>query len=255
MADSIESNLFESESALIIEARQLIKNSESDKNDILDKFSIVIEQFYKLVRDAEKIIKISDGQQEYLHRIQHDLKKEIEDRIRAEEKLKYLAAIDTLTETYNRGMGLTLLENEVNTIRRKQGVFSICYIDVNKLKYVNDNYGHFEGDELLVTVCEFIKKVIRHRDILCRLGGDEFIILFPDMKKENAETIINKIIENLEDENRRHNKPYNISFSYGIIQVDGNNDLKIDTIIQKADAIMYEYKQNINKKFIFNSKK
>ncbi|WP_406541485.1 GGDEF domain-containing protein [Clostridium ljungdahlii] len=132
----------------------------------------------------EKIIKISDGQQEYLHRIQGDLKKEIEDRIRAEEKLKYFAAIDSLTGCYNRGMGLAFLDTELNAIKRNKSFFSICYIDVNGLKYVNDNFGHFEGDELLVMVCRFIKKVIRSNDILCRLGGDEFLIIFSNSKRK-----------------------------------------------------------------------
>lgn len=153
-----DSDFFEAEKALIKEARELIKGEKCDKKTLLKSFTILTEQFDKLIRDVEKIIKISDGQQEYLHRIQGDLKKEIEDRIRAEEKLKYFAAIDSLTGCYNRGMGLAFLDTELNAIKRNKSFFSICYIDVNGLKYVNDNFGHFEGDELLVMVCRFIKK-------------------------------------------------------------------------------------------------
>ncbi|ADK15880.1 MULTISPECIES: GGDEF domain-containing protein [Clostridium] len=242
-----DSDFFEAEKALIKEARELIKGEKCDKKTLLKSFTILTEQFDKLIRDVEKIIKISDGQQEYLHRIQGDLKKEIEDRIRAEEKLKYFAAIDSLTGCYNRGMGLAFLDTELNAIKRNKSFFSICYIDVNGLKYVNDNFGHFEGDELLVMVCRFIKKVIRSNDILCRLGGDEFLIIFSNSKKENVEKAIERINFDINSENEKKLKPYSVSFSYGIFQVDYGNSLSIDEIIQRADAKMYENKQKCKK--------
>ncbi|WP_297421205.1 GGDEF domain-containing protein [Clostridium sp.] len=244
---SIKSDFFEVEKSLLSGAKELINSNKYDEETILENFSIIVEQFDKLIRDVEKIIKISDGQQEYLHRIQNDLKKEIEDRIRAEEKLKYFAAIDTLTGFYNRGMGLTLLENEIKTIRRKKGVFSICYIDLNGLKYVNDNFGHAEGDELLVNACEFIKEGVRDNDILCRVGGDEFIILLPELKQEEVEKIMEKIMMNIDIENKSQIRPYDLSFSYGIVQVECNNCRTIDEIIQMADANMYEYKKKHKK--------
>lgn len=240
---NIGESFFEIEKALIEEAKDLLKNKKYDEKILLKSFSKVIKQFDKLVRDVEKIIRISDSQQEYLHRIQNDLQKEIEDKIRAEEKLKYFAAIDTLTGLYNRGMGLTFLENEIKSIRRNSGVFSICYIDVNGLKDVNDNFGHSEGDELLVIVSKFIKNFTRENDILCRLGGDEFIILFPNTIKENAEEIMGRILFNINIENEKKLRPYDISFSYGVVQVDGDDHKGIDDIIQIADAKMYEDKK------------
>lgn len=243
----VESHFFESEKTLIKNAKDLITNKKHDEKILLENFSMVVEQFDKLIRDVEKIIRISDGQQEYLHRVQSDLKKEIEDRTRAEEKLKYYAAIDTLTETYNRGMGLTLLESKIRNIRSNQGVFSICYIDLNGLKYVNDNFGHSEGDELLVMACKYIKEVVRDSDLLCRIGGDEFIILFSNTKKEKVEETMEEIISNMDIENKKRLKPYDISFSYGVVQVDCNNSRSTDEIIQMADAKMYEYKKKYKK--------
>lgn len=239
----ISPNLFQTEKNSIKKAKELLKSENYDEKIVISKFTKIVNQFEKLVKDAEKIIKISDGQQQYLHKIQSDLKKEIEERIRAEEKLKYIAAIDTLTGSYNRGIGLTFLENEVNTIRRNNSVFSVCYIDINRLKYVNDNFGHSEGDELIVSVCKFIREVINENDILCRLGGDEFIILFPNSKKEETEEVLIKIISNINKSNKMKLKPYSVSFSYGIIQVDTDNCGSIDDIIKTADAKMYEHKQ------------
>ena len=244
-------SLFETEKELLQEAKDLIKGEQADQKALLSKFSDVVEQFDKLIRDSEKIIKISDGQQEYLHKIQKDLEKQIEERIRAEEKLKYLAAIDSLTGTYNRGMGLSLLEQKIKSIRRNRGTFSICYIDVNGLKYVNDSFGHSEGDELLVLICRFITEGIRESDILCRLGGDEFIILFTNSKKENAEKVISRIISNLHKENERKLRPYDISFSHGIVQVDYEKNWSIDEIIQMADEKMYLCKEQYKKLTVF----
>lgn len=242
-----KSSLFDTEKALIKEAKDLINNKKYDEKTLIDMFNLITDQFNKLVKDAEKIIKISDGQQEYLHKIQGELKKEIEERIRAEEKLKYIAAIDSLTGCYNRGIGITFLENEINNIRRNKGYFSVCYIDINGLKYVNDSFGHFEGDELIVMTCKLIKEAINDKDILCRLGGDEFLALFPNSKKENVEEILNNINLSMNNENKKKSKPYSISFSYGIIQIDAKNNYSLDQIIQMADAKMYECKEKYKK--------
>ena len=239
----INPNLFEEEMGLVKEAKVFIKSKNYYEEALADKFVLITERFEKLIKDVEKIVKISDGQQEYLHRIQNDLKKEIEDRIRAEEKLRYFAAIDTLTGAYNRGMGLSFLENEVKTIRRKAGFFSVCYIDINALKYVNDHFGHGEGDELLILICQLITQATRDNDILCRLGGDEFIILFPNFKEEDAQKSIDEVIFNMEEKNKIQLKPYKISFSYGIVQVNHSNMKSIDEIIQQADNKMYEHKK------------
>jgi two-component system cell cycle response regulator len=237
------SNLFEAEQILLNEALALVENKEYGNEELLEKYLKLIGQFDKLIRDVEKIIRISDGQQEYLHKIQNDLKKEIEERTRAEEKLKYFAAIDALTGCYNRGMGLSLLENEIRNIKRNNGVCSVCFLDVNKLKYVNDNFGHFEGDELLVLVCKFIKTCLKDEDILCRLGGDEFIIIFPGSIEADSESEIRRVIKYIELQNKNKLKPYNISFSYGIVEINHHSDKNIDEIIQMADEKMYEDKE------------
>jgi len=241
--ENIVLNLFDVEKLLIKDAKEIIDSKKYDEGALIDLLNIIIDQFHRLVRDSEKIIKNSDGQQDYLHKIQNDLKREIEYRIRAEEKLKYIAAIDSLTGCYNRGMGIRLLENEVDNIRRNTHCLSVCYIDINGLKYVNDTFGHFEGDELIVMTCQLIKEVISEKDILCRLGGDEFLILFPNQKKESIEKVMDIIISNMENENKKKLKPYKFSFSYGIVQVNSDDNYSTDYIIQLADAKMYECKE------------
>ncbi|HEX3010680.1 MAG TPA: GGDEF domain-containing protein [Syntrophomonadaceae bacterium] len=239
----LESNLLESEKMVLKKAKALIDSGKYDDNILLEQYRIITEHFGKLLQEVDKIISFNEGQQEYFYRIQDDLQKEIKNRIKAEEKLQHLATTDTLTGVYNRGSGLSLLEDQVSASKQHGYVFSICYIDINDLKYVNDNFGHFEGDTLLVAVCNYIKGVIREYDILCRLGGDEFLLVIPQCTKENAEAIIKRIIAKINADNNEQGKPYHISFCYGIIQVDANNNEKpINTLIEMADIKMYEHK-------------
>lgn len=238
-----EAKLFEAEEGVLKEAVTIIESGKYRTDPLLGQYRILVEHFEKLLKETEKIVRISDRQQEYLCLIQDHLQLEIENRIKAEEKLRHLVAIDSLTGAYNRGVGLAIFENMLKTLKRNQDVLSICYIDVNGLKYVNDNFGHFEGDELLVLVCQYIKGVIRENDILCRLGGDEFMIILPRCTKENAEAIIRRISANIDRDKEKKLKPYDISFSFGIIQVDPDNEVSVDTIIEMADMKMYQYKQ------------
>jgi len=229
---NIESSLFNCEKTLIKEAEGQINSNKYDEKALIDLLNKMIIQFNKLVRDSEKIVKISDGQQEHLHKIQRDLKWEIEANKRLQKNLKYIASIDLVTGCFCRSMGITLLENEINNLRKNGDCFSICYVDINDLKYIRDTLGHFESDELIVIICEFIKKSISDKDVLCRLGEDEFQILFPNCQKENAEKILSDIVHSIENENIKHLKPYNISFSYGIIQVNADDNYSIDYIIR-----------------------
>jgi len=129
--------------------------------------------------------------------IKNNLKKEIEERVKIEKRLKYLATTGTLTGIYNRGTELAILDSHIKAWEKNKEIFSICYIDINGLKYVNDNFGHLEGDELLVLTCKIIKESIRDCDILSRLGGDEFMIIFPQCDKHNADVAMERIILNI----------------------------------------------------------
>ena len=240
--DKLKPDLFDLEEKVQKEAEDLILSGKYADDPLLEHYRYLADQYAKILREVKKIVKISDGQQEYLHHIQEQLNREIGERIKAEEKLKTAAALDSLTGIYNRGTGLALLESQLKAFERDKTVFSICYLDINSLKYVNDNFSHLEGDELLITTCRFIRKAIRENDILCRLGGDEFLVIFPNCAKENADEVLERITESIDRENQSHTRPYDISFSYGIVQIDENSVRSIDELIESADKKMYEHK-------------
>lgn len=246
--DKIKSNMFESEENVLRVAENLSKNEAFKDNPLLPYFQELTEKYKRILDEIQRIIRISDGQQEYLHKIQLELKKEIKHRISIEEKLSKLASTDSLTGVYNRGTGLSILENMLKNIKRTKSFFSICFLDINDLKYVNDNYGHHEGDMLIIKVCSSFKDVLRESDIICRLGGDEFLIIFWESDEEGVKSVIARLLNDSKFQEIKNSKPYDISFSYGTVEIKENNNLSIDELIELADRRMYlqkeEYKEN-----------
>ena len=98
---------------------------------------------------------------------------------------------------------------------KRQYPISIIIGDINGLKLINDAYGYNKGDEVLKKVALIFKNNIRHEDILCRWGGDEFAILLPNTKEEDSIKIINRIKENC-IKNSTESLPLNVSMGFAI---------------------------------------
>ena len=156
-------------------------------------------------------------------------------------ELNRKATYDSLTGTYNRRMILQILGQNIKLAKRQHTHVSVCFIDVDKLKYINDHLGHKIGDSLLVNVTKIIKENIREVDSLARMGGDEFLIVFPNCAKEKAEEIWQRILEDFKKFNEE-NKFYSIEVSHGISQFDMIHIKNVDELITEADEKMYKEK-------------
>lgn len=165
----------------------------------------------------------------------------------AQKKLQVYATMDILTGALNRRAGLVILEKQIQLCKRNNWDLSICYIDVDGLKEVNDTYGHQEGDDYILFVTNVLKEIIRESDGLCRLGGDEFLLVLPECDKAEAEAVLTRIEKSLEDYNARKVKPYKLSFSYGLVKYDFEEQPKIGRLIAKADMEMYKHKNQKKK--------
>lgn len=161
----------------------------------------------------------------------------------AENKLKEYATLDELTGVFNRRVGISMLEQEMHYIERERSRFTICFIDINGLKDVNDTWGHDEGDLLIKRVVEIIQNKLRRGDMMCRLGGDEFLMMFKNCNEENAEHIWGRVEKRLEAINRISNKPYKISVSYGLLECSYEMKATVNEIIHMADQKMYVHKK------------
>jgi len=140
----------------------------------------------------------------------------------------------------NRRSGMVLMEEKIRVPYSQE--FTVCYIDINGLKTVNDNFGHSVGDDLIKTSCDIIKRNIDTEDVLFRLGGDEFIIVLLGKNKEEVEEIWEKIKRNLHSFNLSGQKPFDLSASHGLSYYKPGTLTTVDEILDAADQTMYEEK-------------
>jgi diguanylate cyclase (GGDEF)-like protein len=137
---------------------------------------------------------------------------------------------------------LLLFRQQLQLAQRNKQRLCVCYVDTDFLKTINDVYGHAEGDEVLKTISESIKEVLRKIDIICRLGGDEFLLVFPQCAMKQAVYIWNRIDERINSFNAKKTKPYSISLSRGFAEYDPANEKSADQLIMIADKEMYVHK-------------
>lgn len=169
----------------------------------------------------------------------------------ADEQLRLYAATDVMTGVLNRRTGMAVLDTQLQLSKRNNATLSVCFIDLNDLKGVNDRYGHHEGDAYIMLVAQTIRINIRDMDTVCRMGGDEFLIIFPQCSQTDAEVIYGRIDEQLQEYNRQEAKPYIISISHGTAEYNADQNLSAEELVSIADTRMYEekrvYKENLAK--------
>ena len=160
---------------------------------------------------------------------------------------------DQLTKVYNRRPGLSKLQRILSQDNRRCLDLSICFIDVNGLKEVNDALGHKFGDELIISTVESIKQEIRTEDFTVRMGGDEFMIILSGIGADDSEKVWKRINRRYEDINEKEGRPYLISISHGIVEYDNNQKPGLESFINMADSKMYEEKKFIKEVLKFKA--
>ena len=169
-----------------------------------------------------------------------------------QELLEKLAYMDVLTNTFNRNKCERIMEEMEKN--RKCGY--LINFDLNGLKFVNDNFGHEQGDILLKNFSEILRKTFRERGIVGRMGGDEFIGVVYETEEEKVVNILGELNKNIEVFNQRtptrNDLDKNVglvwSVSYGYAYYGGGKHEKIRECYKKADENMYEFKKEIKKR-------
>ncbi|WP_271813379.1 diguanylate cyclase [Clostridium beijerinckii] len=168
---------------------------------------------------------------------------DITNQKKEKEDLEKLASIDELTGIFNRRYGLSILEDNYMKAKIESGDFSICFIDIDGLKLVNDKFGHDEGDWYIKTVANCIKENIGENNLVFRHGGDEFIIIFPKIGSGQVNQIIDKIQKRLKIIEDLEGKTYKLEISFGLTSYKLNEVDNLEDLLRKADYKMYENKK------------
>ena len=161
----------------------------------------------------------------------------IDDKVKLEQELKYQISHDALTNLYNRGYFEEIMkkyDKEVDTS------ISILLCDLDELKYVNDSFGHAQGDRLICEAANFLISCFSSETVVARIGGDEFAIIQPDRSSAQIEAIYEGLLIALDDYNANHNLSINMSVGYAYGEKSYN---KMDFLFSEADRKMYEQKK------------
>jgi len=161
-----------------------------------------------------------------------------------EAQLRELSLKDSLTGLYNRRYMEESFDREIERMRRAGHQLAVVMTDIDRFKAINDTYGHVVGDAVLAFTADFFLKNTRNFDIVCRYGGDEFIIIFPDCSREEAaeraEILRSSISASEVVLLGQTVSPLTLSFGIAVLPADG---LTRQALIAAADAALYAAKE------------
>lgn len=157
-----------------------------------------------------------------------------------ENELRAQATRDYLTGAYNRRFFEEMLYQATHCAKRTNLGLSVIMLDIDHFKRVNDEFGHLVGDGVLVQMTEIIKNYIRESDILCRWGGEEFIIMLPNTLLESAYHLAEKL--RILISQTVFDGELNITCSFGVASIYDNET--VSSLIERADVALYEAKRN-----------
>jgi diguanylate cyclase (GGDEF)-like protein len=204
-------------------------------NVTLDKTQ---EYFIRLEADEQELEAQNEELEASLHQLaaaEEELRSYNEQLTDNQKELKYLSYHDYLTNLYNR----RYFVEELQQLDKSENYpLTLLMIDVNGLKLINDSFGHLKGDELLVKTAEVIKKSCRAQDVVCRVGGDEFIVILPKADEEEVEGIVQHIQDACSKEKV---VSLELSISCGW-ETKRHEEVNINEIIKKAEDYLYKRK-------------
>lgn len=160
---------------------------------------------------------------------------------------------DELTGLYNRRYFNDFMEFQILTHKRNNKPLSLIIYDIDFFKKINDTYGHLAGDFILQSFAKEVKKIIRRTDLVARIGGEEFVVVFPDTNAENAKLTTEKLRKHIEEMTFNfENNNLKITFSAGVAECRGAVK-DTQELLDKADVALYEAKETGRNKIIISS--
>lgn len=199
-----------------------------NKKYLLLEFIDVTAEFIRIRQLKENINRLSQLNQQLIEK---------------EKVIQDLAYYDSLTGVANRTLFYELAKKMLQTAERNHELLGLMFIDVDKFKNINDTFGHEMGDSVLCQVAKILTGSTRKNDVVSRYGGDEFLVLLPQIReKKNYLVVANKIFGHMNSAVCQNGVCIHVSFSIGV-SFYPQDGFTIDTLIAKADRAMYAAKQ------------
>jgi len=172
------------------------------------------------------------------HALLHDLAMMVEQELSAMQ----LLSMDALTSLSNRRGFEALSQHALSLCRRLSKPACMLFLDLNRFKQINDEYGHAEGDQALVAFSNVLIEVFRDSDVVGRLGGDEFVVFLTNTSRVQCDLILARLAQAVSGYNMLAGKGYDLAFSVGAIEYDKEKHASINDLLDAADKLMYQHK-------------
>ncbi|BDZ73982.1 hypothetical protein GCM10025856_17010 [Methylophaga marina] len=177
----------------------------------------------------------------------------LEQRVEARTKeLEELARTDALTGVLNRGGLMSCLTDEIDRATRYKRPLSLLMVDLDHFKYVNDQYGHQQGDVVLTEAVQIISNVSRHSDHLGRYGGEEFLLILPETDMNEAKSLAERIRLDVEQHSFCQQDGHDISLTCSIGLTEYQPGQTQSSLLQTADRMLYSAKDTGRNRVIVN---
>ena len=181
------------------------------------------------------------------------LQQEVQERVRSEERIQYLAYHDSLTSLPNRSLFSQLLTHGISQAHRYKKGLAVLFIDLDRFKNINDTLGHDAGDVLLQEVGKRLRLLLRASDAVARLGGDEFVVLLEELEDEKYVSLVaQKILSAIVRPFGTTGQEFHVTASIGISSYpkDGEDER---SLMKNAEVAMYRAKEHGKNNFQFYS--
>ena len=170
--------------------------------------------------------------------------RDIAERVRMQEELLKLSTIDELTGLKNRRAFLETAVPQLKLARRIGHRLILLFIDLDRMKEINDKLGHLQGDRALIDAADVLRGTFRESDLIGRVGGDEFCVLLVGTS-EDAEVSTARLQDAVDRYNEEARRPFRLSLSIGSTTFDPENPCSVEQLMDRADRSMYEDKARL----------
>jgi two-component system cell cycle response regulator len=228
-------------------SRVITADPQQMLNLLLSTYEAAVHRNTDLIEAQDELSSFNERLEDLVEERTAALLAEIAEREHLQMELHALSLQDELTGLHNRRGFMTLAEQHWRLALRTRQEFTLLYMDMDDLKRINDTFGHAQGDQALRDVARILEQTFRDSDILARMGGDEFTVLFTDCDLASARAAINRLYENLLQINANASRLYNLSLSVGMAHFNASNQASINDLLEQADAEMYVHKQQRRK--------